>query len=149
MNKMLVAALAALFACNTMALQLKPLPRSERHASQKNAQSSSGPYYLAVSGYCDVFQVWYDPNMNTVYGNDIGCAAGTNGQPVLGTIDTDGYDVYLSVGGSANANLIDFDIYDQIAVWGASAGGDAQLNQAALTLSTNPIAPGPGPSIIQ
>ena len=148
MRKFIVAALAASLACGTMAAQLKPLPHTSRALSQKSAQAV-GPYYVAVNGYCNVFQVWYDPNMNTVFGNDIGCATTASGTPVLGTIDSDGYDVYLSIGGSVNANLIDLDLYDQLAVWGASAGGDATLTQAGVIVSTSPITPASGPSIVQ
>jgi hypothetical protein len=149
MRKMLVAAATALLALQAGALEMKPHHHGGRPLHRKSADDSFGPYYLGFAGHCNVFELWYDPDTATIYGNEIGCTNGAIGQAVIGTIDTGGTDLYLTVGGLQSATLIDVDLYNSEASWGETAGDDPDLNVTGITLDINPVEPDSGPPILQ
>ena len=149
MRKFLMAALAALLALQAGALEMKPRAHAGRPMHRKSADDSFGPYYLGFTGYCNVFELWFDPDTSIIYGNEIGCTdAASAGRPVMGTIDSSGADLYLTVGGSQKAMVIDADLYNSEASWGTTAGSDPDLNVTGTALETDPVAPDTGPSLL-
>lgn len=148
MQKLIAAALAAILATSATAGGL--FEGMKAKTAKQQAGADLGPFYLGVNGHCDVFKVWYNQQFGTLYGSEVGCVATKTGQPVIGTIDTNGYEVYLSVGGQSKSVLLDTLLDSRMVMaWAVSDGSEPAISLTGVTLGTAPIAEGGGTSVLQ